>query len=106
MPTLNKSTRPPWVPERKAHEGRRSPNQAIYNSPRWRGLSKLHKKANPLCVECEAKGIVAAVYVTDHIVPINKGGAPYEWSNLQSLCRRCHDSKSGREAHDDKGGAV
>lgn len=54
---------------------------------------------NPLCVECEAQGISTPVEVTDHITPINQGGDPYAWSNLQSLCDTCHNIKSGKEAH-------
>lgn len=45
--------------------------------------------------------MVTPVQVTDHIVPINEGGAMYDWDNLQSLCTQCHNSKSGKEAHRD-----
>lgn len=30
----------------------------------------------------------------DHIKPINQGGEPYDWSNLQSLCQHCHSTKT------------
>jgi len=53
-----------------------------------------HKRANPLCVECQYPA-----QVTDHINPINMGGAVWDWNNLQSLCKPCHDAKSGRERH-------
>jgi hypothetical protein len=29
----------------------------------------------------------------DHIVPLQDGGAPFDLSNLQSLCRPCHNRK-------------
>jgi 5-methylcytosine-specific restriction enzyme A len=32
----------------------------------------------------------------DHVVPKHKGGSDDE-ANLVSLCRRCHDKKTGRE---------
>lgn len=35
----------------------------------------------------------------DHITPINEGGDRYDFNNLQGLCDKCHNKKSGREAH-------
>jgi 5-methylcytosine-specific restriction endonuclease McrA len=41
---------------------------------------------------------VAAAQVTDHIVPIQiRPDLRLEWGNLQSLCRRCHDSVKAQE---------
>lgn len=51
-------------------------------------------KENPLCVECES-----VAEVVDHIVSIRDGGDKLSWSNLQSMCHKCHNRKSGREAH-------
>ena len=34
----------------------------------------------------------------DHIVPLERGGAPFDAGNLQALCRRCHIEKTRREA--------
>lgn len=96
MPTLNHTpTRRPWMRERKPHERRTTPNRELYNGQRWRKLAKQHKMANPWCVACEK----APAEVTDHIRPVNQGGAMYDWDNLQSLCNRCHNIKSGKEAH-------
>ena len=102
MPNMPKATRPKWMQERKAHAGRKQPNRDVYGTNRWTMLARLHKQHNPVCIACEAIGLVSPAEVTDHIVPINNGGAPWEWSNLQSLCRRCHDSKSAKEGHDAK----
>lgn len=33
----------------------------------------------------------------DHIVPLARGGAPYDLANLQSLCRTHHAAKSWTE---------
>ena len=104
MPKLVKSTRPPWMPERVAHGGRKKPNTDVYNGTQWRKLATMHKRANPCCVACMDKGIVSPAQVTDHILPINMGGEVYAWHNLQSLCKRCHDVKSGQEARGGKGG--
>lgn len=32
--------------------------------------------------------------VVDHIVPIKKGGAELDESNLQPLCHSCHNKKT------------
>jgi hypothetical protein len=33
----------------------------------------------------------------DHVVPIQRGGALLDESNLQSLCRACHNRKTAME---------
>ena len=86
-----------YVAQRKAFE-RDNANQEFYNSWKWRKLAKAYKVKYPLCVMCNANGYVTAVRVVDHIVRINAGGAPYDDANLQSLCEKCHNSKSAKEA--------
>jgi 5-methylcytosine-specific restriction protein A len=48
---------------------------------------------NPLCVMCQAKGIVRLAQHRDHIVPLSEGGLDVE-DNTQGLCTECHDGKS------------
>ena len=45
---------------------------------------------------CQTCGTSGANHV-DHIVPASQGGTDAP-GNLQALCRRCHDAKTGREA--------
>ena len=33
----------------------------------------------------------------DHVTPIQQGGDPWTESNLQTLCRACHITKTRRE---------
>lgn len=99
MATVPHATRPWWMPERKAHSRRKRANSKFYKSAAWVNLATAHKRANPLCVQCLEKGISTPVWCTDHIVPINAGGDPLAWDNLQSLCYPCHCRKSGKEAH-------
>jgi 5-methylcytosine-specific restriction endonuclease McrA len=35
--------------------------------------------------------------MTDHIVPINLGGDPWAWDNLQALCNSHHNRKSAKD---------
>lgn len=65
-----------------------------YSTQRWRKLRAHILALHPLCVQC--RNIAS---VLDHIVPVREGGEPWLESNLQPMCKRCHDSKSGKEAH-------
>lgn len=65
---------------------------------RWRRYSKIRLLEHPLCVECEQAGRLTPANVTDHVIP-HKGDERLFWDerNHQSLCKRCHDSKTARE---------
>lgn len=96
MPTLARTTvRRPWQGERKPHERRLSKSRGEYQTARWKRESLLFKMQNPICAKCE----VMPVEVTDHIQPVEQGGAMWDWNNWQPLCKRCHAIKSGKEAH-------
>ena len=73
-------------------------NQRLYNSRQWRSISEAYRKYHPLCEVCEAKGLVVGVDVTDHIVPIEKGGAIWLKDNYMGLCHACHNRKRGYES--------
>lgn len=47
----------------------------------------------PLCVHCEAKGIVTAATELDHITELADGGADAD-PNRQGLCGPCHRAKT------------
>jgi 5-methylcytosine-specific restriction protein A len=52
---------------------------------------------NPLCVECEKRGITRLATQRDHIKPLFEGGADDD-SNTQGLCEECHEGKSLQES--------
>ncbi len=97
MPSIKKHTKRPWLPERKPYEGYRHHNTDFYQSRRWRSLRALKLQKDPLCEECMRKGVLVPAHMVDHIVPINKGGAPLDLNNLQSLCNHCHAVKTARD---------
>ena len=99
MPTIKKTEKRPWMPERGVQEGRLHPNNKFYQSTAWRELRALKIEQSPICEECQRRGITTLAQVVDHIVPINEGGARLDMDNLQSLCNPCHNRKSGQEAH-------
>lgn len=91
MPTIPRKQTP--NPNRKKQE-RNYPQDKRYWSPQWRKLRATFIKKNPLCVDC---GKLASV--VDHIHSVRQGGSFYDMDNLQAMCHRCHNAKSGREAH-------
>ena len=77
--------------------GRSDEMRRFYNSREWRRASKLHLAKEPLCRLCAAEGRFVEAVMTDHIIPIKRGGNPWDESNWQSLCASCHSSKSAEE---------
>ena len=60
----------------------------------WRRLSERFRIENPLCADCEAKGLVRPSQEVHHIKPLEK--FPHlrlVWSNLVALCSRCHQDR-------------
>jgi len=86
----------PRMPEPKKRKGMHARRyvETRYNGTQWRKYRRAFLSRHPLCVEC---GRVAEV--VDHITPVRLGGDFWAPSNHQSMCHRCHNSKSGKESH-------
>ena len=99
MPITPKRTTKPNIPQATKAKWMnvQNVNAKFYNSAAWRKASRAHKQKHPLCVQCKEKGITTAAEHTDHIIPIEQGGAMLQESNLQSLCKRCHSIKTAKE---------
>ena len=69
----------------------------FYQSKDWRVLRAAVLRDGPLCVACQAKGLLVAATVVDHVVPLKDGGARFDRANLQPLCVSCHNRKTARE---------
>lgn len=65
---------------------------------RWRKARLLFLRANPLCVECEAEGMVVQATVVDHVIP-HKGDQELFWDykNWQGLCTQHHNKKTATQ---------
>jgi len=67
---------------------------------RWRKLRDfILARDQHCCVPCRAEGRITPATHVDHIVPKAQGGTDDE-TNLRSICKRHHDSKSGREGRE------
>ncbi|WP_226043366.1 HNH endonuclease signature motif containing protein [Natrinema sp. DC36] len=56
----------------------------------WSFLRRYVAHRDGECVRCGTGG---TDYEIDHIVPVSKGGHPFDPDNLQRLCERCHGVK-------------
>lgn len=70
----------------------------LYGSRAWYRLRHYQLAKAPLCAYCEAQGLTVAASIVDHIRP-HKGDISLfsDPDNLQSLCKRCHDSHKQRQ---------
>ena len=93
------STKLPWV-EKKQHQPhkRKKDNQKFYNSSAWRAMSHRVRSKDPLCLIGKFLNDLRPAQVTDHIIPINQGGAKFDERNLMALSRYYHDKKSAMES--------
>lgn len=76
-----------------------------YDTREWAALRASQLRAEPECRLCAKVGRVRPAVVVDHIIP-HKGDRMlfFDPHNLQSLCRRCHDSvKQSWEVREDQG---
>jgi len=71
---------------------RNKENDKFYHSREWKRARGLQLSKFPLCKEC-----FYPAEIVDHIVEIKDGGSRLSHSNLQSLCRSCHNIKTFRE---------
>lgn len=71
---------------------------ALYSTKEWARVRRAVLDVQPLCVECLANGRYEKAVVVDHIQP-HKGDRQlfFDVSNLQSLCKSCHDRKTATE---------
>ena len=66
-------------------------------SARWARFRRAYLRKHPLCRHCEAKGLIVPADELDHVVPLHRGGSMWAKSNIQPLCKPCHESKTRRE---------
>ena len=99
MPTINKKQfRHHFQVETQTTKWSANSDDAFYGSSRWRKLRKWMLSNEPLCRECKKKGDRKEATVLDHIHPVRLGGDVWDESNLQPLCKSCHNRKSSLEA--------
>lgn len=93
MAWINKPTRKPNLHKTENEKIRRE----IYSSTRWRKLRAAKERNNPLCEICLANGRTTPTEDIHHIItfvdidePLRRKEVAYNYDNLQSLCKVCH----------------
>jgi 5-methylcytosine-specific restriction endonuclease McrA len=69
----------------------------LYNTKEWKKIRFRHLHYHPYCVVCMTVGRQTVATVADHITP-HRGNKVlfYDVTNIQSLCKPCHDSYKQR----------
>jgi len=78
-----------FCPEHKPAKIEQKIADPFYVSARWKRLSKWYRAKEPLCEMCGAPG-----RLVDHIKEIKDGGALLDETNIQTLCSKCHATKT------------
>jgi hypothetical protein len=61
----------------------------------WRTIrNRALRRDNWLCVECARKGKYVRAKEVHHVIEIVDGGDEFDVNNTESLCHRCHQSKT------------
>lgn len=77
----------------------------FYDSPEWRQLRAAHLELYPECQDCSTAGRTTPAAQVDHVVRLReRPDLALEPSNLKSLCKSCHSSKTLTDRH--RGGAM
>jgi 5-methylcytosine-specific restriction protein A len=93
-----KTLKPYWVNTKPGFSGTNKKPEGFYQSKQWKQARELALNRDyHLCVMCKANGVTRIATHVDHIKPIRLGGDKLSLTNLQSLCKWCHNAKSGTE---------
>lgn len=101
MPTISK-------PKKKTQQNSivRQERIKVYNSVRWRRIRDIKLATDPLCERCAEAGITRAAEDVHHVVsfmsttnPEKRKFLAYDYSNLQSLCKKCHQEIHNSNEH-------
>ncbi|MBX3325169.1 MAG: HNH endonuclease [Nitrospira sp.] len=84
--------KPVSLPAQRLYDDRRGSSAARGYDRQWRKLRAEYLKRFPVCRLCTHSKAV----LVDHIRPKVQGGTDDEY-NLQALCTRCHNVKTGIE---------
>lgn len=103
MPTINKPKK-----TRKNENTMRRERMEIYNTARWRELRLVKLSRNPLCEMCLKEGRITPTEDIHHIVSFmtvydyqQRLRLAFDFNNLMSLCKQCHQKMhNGKEYAD------
>ena len=68
----------------------------FYTSGFWQRRRRLQLLKHPLCKFCAERGVLMRAVIVDHVKPHRGDWNLFALGELQSLCKRCHDSTKQR----------
>ena len=79
--------------------GRTKESQSgFYTTKEWIAIRDRRRTENPICFECEKKGMIRAMKVVDHIISVSeRPDIALDYSNTQSLCDFHHILKTNAD---------
>lgn len=81
---------------KRMYDSDESKYQKFYRLTAWRKLSRRFLENNPICVKCYQNGVIRKADVVDHVIEIRDDWSRrLDESNLQPLCYRHHNRKTG-----------
>jgi 5-methylcytosine-specific restriction protein A len=70
----------------------------FYATAAWIKVRDRRRAENPICQECEKKGMIRPMYIIDHPIPIDeRPDLALDYDNTQSLCKLCHIRKTNAD---------
>lgn len=79
----------------RVHDERRGSASSRGYDRRWQRIRAVQLRSHPLCEDCAQGQRVVAASEVHHIVALRDGGT-HEASNLLSLCKSCHSSRTAK----------
>ncbi len=92
-----KSKQRPWKIRQPAAPMENRKRIEFYHTGRWAKYARAYKKSHPLCVRCEAVGIIKPTEVVDHVIPLEICEDSWNPLNHQPLCRKCNNAKAATD---------
>lgn len=78
---------------------RNQEHRSFYHSKEWKAVRLIAlTRDNFICVECKKNNKITKAEIVDHVIELRDDYSKrLELTNLQSLCRPCHNTKTEQE---------
>ncbi|MBW2364615.1 MAG: HNH endonuclease [Deltaproteobacteria bacterium] len=81
-----------WRPRWKQHKS----GPKIHDTAVWKKVRAVKLRRDPVC-ECDDPHCHLLADTVHHIIAVEDGGPPFDYDNLRSLFRDCHERIEGRK---------
>jgi 5-methylcytosine-specific restriction protein A len=85
----------------RREEQRNDALRPFYKNKRWEGTRIVILGRDPICKKCHLMASRVVHHIVDARVWVNRGNDFYDESNLVGWCKRCHDSHTATQQHNE-----